>query len=111
MLLNVLDQNDPCLKFLHRLRLFDERRLGELRSQSRQGHVFQHCIVRDEHIAPWLALLKVKMCQLLARGLGSSFADDSWGPIRSQELWDSPHRWLGSALVEIPWDDIAPRPT
>jgi hypothetical protein len=49
-------------------------------------------------------LLKAKIRQLVTRSLGGI------GEIRSQELWDSPHRSLRSALVEVPWESVAPRP-
>jgi hypothetical protein len=53
-----------------------------------------------------VGLLTVKMRQLLARSLGGVLVED----IRSQDLWDSPRRWLRSALVEIPWEEITPAP-
>ena len=59
-----------------------------------------------------VALLKVKMRQLLERSLISEIMDNSGvRSIRSQELWDSSHRWLRSALVEVPWGEITPEPT
>jgi hypothetical protein len=57
-------------------------------------------------------LLTAKMHQLLVRSLGvAPITRDSVCSIRSQDLWDSQHRALRSALVEVPWDEIAPPPS
>jgi hypothetical protein len=53
-------------------------------------------------------LLKGKIGQLLGRSMGG--ADGSLITIRVQDIWDSSHRWLRAALVDVPWQQITPTP-
>jgi hypothetical protein len=59
-----------------------------------------------------LDALTAKMRQLLVRGLGGVLMDDTViaSSICSQEVWDSAHRTLRAALVEVPWEQITPKP-
>lgn len=58
-----------------------------------------------------VGLLSAKMRQLLARSLGVAPVDErDVLSIRSQDIWDSRHRALRSALVEVPWEEVTPCP-
>jgi hypothetical protein len=58
-----------------------------------------------------LGLLRTKMREMLARSLGIAPVDDiRLSSIRSQNIWDSHHRVLRSALVDVPWQEVTPCP-
>ena len=55
--------------------------------------------------------LGTKMRELIARSMGVAPVEEhDVLRIRSQDIWDSRHRALRSALVEVPWEEVCPRP-